>query len=346
MTRAYLGSYTTGDARGTGLSLLTADPASGQLTLDGGVDVGPDPTFLALSPGGDVLYAVNQQDQGKVVAVRLTGDRPAVINSQSSLGASPCHVSAHPDGGHVFAGNYRSGSVVVHPVRPDGGLAEPSDSARHTGSGPDPDRQEGPHVHQVLADPSGNWVLAVDLGTDSVVGYGFDRAAGRIGRHGVTAFRPRSGPRHLAFHPDGRTAYVVGELDSTITVCAWDAERGQLSPGQVVSTLPPGWTGTNYPSEIVLSADGRFCYAANRGHDSVAVLAVEEQGRRLRLLWATPTGGAWPWHIAIDPAGNHLYASNWRGHSVTRFRVDESTGALLPGQDVLATGSPVCLVFG
>ncbi|MFB9429634.1 lactonase family protein [Streptoalloteichus tenebrarius] len=345
MTRAYLGSYTSGDSRGGGLSLLAVDQAGGRLSDHGLLDVGPNPSFLALAPAGDVLYVVNEEAEGTVGAVRLDGGRPAVVNHQPSLGGHPCHLSAHPGGGHVFTANYSTGSVVVHPVRPDGGLAEPSDLVRHTGSGPDPDRQEGPHAHQVLADPTGRWVLAVDLGIDGVVVSAFDERAGRLRQHEVVALAPGSGPRHLAFHPDGRSAYVLGELDSTVTACSWDAERGELRPGQVVSTLPPGWAGRSYPAEIVVSADGRFCYASNRGHDSVAVFAVEERGRRLRLVGVVPTGGAWPRHIALSPAGTHLYAANERSDTVTCFRVDRDSGALLRTDAVLTAGSPVCLVF-
>lgn len=338
--RAYLGTYTTWPGGGKGVGVGLYDPATGRLRVTGVVEGVPNPSFVV--EAGRRLYAVNEQADGEVTALAVGPDGvPEVINSRSTGGADPCHLALHR--GFLLSANYGSGSVAVHPVRPDGGLGERTDLVEHTGSGPDPERQAEPHAHQVLPDPRGDFVLAVDLGTDSVYSYRLDDR-GRLTPAGTARLHPGAGPRHLAFHPSGRFAYIANELDSTITVAGY--ERGVLKPGPRLSTLPEGvpTTPRNYPAEVVVSADGRFAYLSNRGHDSVAVFAVERGGAALRLVGTTPVGGAFPRHITLDRTGRFLLAANQNSDNVTTFAVDRATGALRQVGSV-DTPIPVCVAL-
>jgi 6-phosphogluconolactonase len=269
-----------------------------------------------------------------------------IINSQSTGGADPCHLALDPSGRFLLSANYSSGSVSVHPVRADGGLGARADLVTHKGSGPDRERQEGPHAHQVLPDLAGKHLLAVDLGTDSVYAYRLDTATGKLGLVSTAKVKPGAGPRHLAFHPTGKFAYIANELDSTVVAAAYDPDRGLLTPGQALRTVPVGAPATprNYPAEVVVSADGRFVYVSNRGHDSVALFAVEQGGARLRFVEAVPTGGKFPRHVAFDPSGRFLFAANQNSSTVTSFRIDLATGRLRPTGTPLSAPVPVCVV--
>ncbi|MFI9011779.1 lactonase family protein [Actinosynnema sp. NPDC053489] len=338
--RAYLGTYTSWAGGGTGLGLGAYDPATGRLRVTGVVPDVPNPSFVI--DAGRWVYAVNEQADGEVTALAVGADGvPKVVGSRSTGGADPCHLALHR--GFLLSANYSSGSVAVHPVLPGGGLGERTDLVVYSGAGPDPDRQEGPHAHQVLPDPSGEFVLAVDLGTDSVHSYRLS-GQGRLTAAGVARLHPGAGPRHLAFHPSGRYAYIANELDSTVVVAAYD--RGVLTPGAKVGTLPAGapTAPRNYPAEIVVSADGRFAYLSNRGHDSVAVFAVERGGAVLRLVGTTPVGGKFPRHIALDTSGRFLLAANQNSDTVTTFAVDRSTGGLRL-TSTSAAPIPVCVAL-
>ncbi|GGM56015.1 hypothetical protein GCM10012275_28930 [Longimycelium tulufanense] len=343
--RAYLGGYTTGDAGGPGLAVLALNHRTGEPRQERVVDLGTNPSFLAPAPSGRTLYAVNEVDDGLVTALGLGPDGLRPLGVQPTLGALPCHLSVDPSGGFLLTANYGSGSIVVHPIAPDGGLGEATDLVQHTGSGLDPQRQEGPHAHQVLGDPSGRWVLAVDLGSDSVLVHRLDPRRGRLHTHAGARLRPGSGPRHLAFHPTGRFAYLVGELDSTLIVCRWDPENGKLRPERTLPTVAETIGSRNYPAAVVVSGDGRFCYVSNRGHDSIATFALSDGGASARLLGTMPSGGSWPRDLALDPSGRHLYACNERGHSVVCFKVTARTGQLHATGAQLATRAPSCLVI-
>ncbi|MEJ2852993.1 MULTISPECIES: lactonase family protein [unclassified Saccharothrix] len=337
--RVYLGTYTTWTGGGAGLGVGAYDPATGRLRSTGVVGDVPNPSFAITA--GRRVYAVNEQSAGSVTAIEVRDGVPEVLNTQSTGGADPCHLVLHR--GHVLSANYSSGSVSVHPVRRDGSLGTRTDLVRHKGSGPDPSRQEGPHAHQVLPDPSGEFVFAVDLGADAVFGYRLS-PQGRLTRVSTSRLHPGAGPRHLAFHPNGRFAYVANELDSTIVVASY--ARGELTPGQKLSTLPADapTTPRNYPAEVLVSADGRFVYLSNRGHDSVAVFAVERDGAQLRLVEAVPVGGEYPRHLALDPAGRFLLAANQNSHAVTTFAVDRESGRLRLTSTFPAP-VPVCVAF-
>ncbi|WP_327321929.1 lactonase family protein [Streptomyces sp. NBC_01210] len=323
--RAFIGSFTS--AGGRGIITAAVDGETGALTETGASDAVADPSYLALAlaSGGTVLYAVSETAEGAVGAFEADGPSLRPIGARVPVcGAGPTHLAIAS--GHLVTANYGSGSVSVLPVGADGEPVAASGVLQHEGSGPHPDRQRGPHAHQVLPDPTGRWVLSVDLGTDSVRVCVLDPESGELTEHGETALRPGTGPRHLAFHPAGGHAYVLNELEPTLTVCRWDADSGVLEPLGETPVLPDGAAGPSYPSAVVVSHDGRHVWAANRGHDSIAVLALDKTHEKAELITTVPCGGHWPRDLALDPTGRRLYAANERSGDVTWFDIDPETG--------------------
>ncbi|MFI6416017.1 lactonase family protein [Streptomyces sp. NPDC050842] len=338
--RAYIGSFTS--AGGLGVLAADVDAATGALTVTGASDAVADPSFLALA--GPVLHAVSETEPGAVAAFDVTGPVPRPLGEPVSVdGAAPTHL-AHA-AGHLLTANYTSGSVTVLPLAADGTPRPATDVLRHEGRGTVPGRQSGPHAHQVLPDPSGRWVVSVDLGTDSVRICALDPATGVLTLHRETALRPGTGPRHLAFHPAGTHAYVLNELEPTLTVCRWDAEAGVLEPLGETPVVPEGTTGPSYPSEVVAAPDGRFLWAAVRGDDTLAVLALDPDGAKAALVATVPCGGAWPRDLTLDPSGRRLYAANERSGDVTWFDVDPETGVPVRAGAIEAPAAS-CVVFG
>ncbi|MGA6157623.1 lactonase family protein [Stenotrophomonas sp. NPDC087984] len=336
--RAYIGSFTL--AGGAGITVADVDDGTGALRIRNSTDAVVNPSYLVLAPGGRVLYAVSETEDGAAAALDVTQDPPALLGEPVPVrGAGPTHLALA--GGRLLTANYGSGSVSALAVLEDGRLGEPVAVSRHEGSGPHPERQEGPHVHAVAPDPSGGWLLAVDLGIDAVQVYALP---GPRPHHGVR-LRPGSGPRHLAFHPRGDRVYVINELDPTITACRWDAASGVLEPLGETRLVPEGTDVECYPAEAVVSGDGRFVWAATRGHDSVATLALDVPGDRMELVTTTSCGGHWPRDLTLDPSGRRLYVSNERSGDVTWFDIDPSTGVPRRGGSVPAPAAS-CVVFG
>ncbi|MCQ4083324.1 lactonase family protein [Streptomyces sp. RB6PN25] len=341
--RAYIGSFTS--AGGNGITTVAHDPQTGALTEVNRTGTVPDPSFLALSPDAAVLYAVSEQPEGGAAAISLQDpDAPRPIGATVHVqGGAPTHLCVID--GYLLTANYTSGSISVLPIGPDGGVGEPSQVLTHEGRGPHPERQEGPHAHAVVPDPSGRWILGADLGTDTVRVYALDTATGILRIHGEAALRPGTGPRHLAFHPRGHRAYVVNELRSSVTVFAWNAGTGTLTPiGSAATVSLDSSDEPNFPSEVVVSPDGRYVWVANRGHDCIAVLDLDAEGDHLELAGTTPCGGNWPRHLTLDPSGSRLYVANERSGDVTWFDVDPETGIpLLAGSVPVPAAS--CVVF-
>jgi 6-phosphogluconolactonase (cycloisomerase 2 family) len=335
--RAFIGSFTA--AGGAGIVTAAVDPDTGALTVLGGVETVPDPSYLALSPDGDTLYAVSETADGAVAAYRVTGDKPEPAGSAVPVdGSGPTHLSLFA--GHVLTANYGSGSVTTVPLRADGTLAPAASGVlRHTGSGPHTPRQQSPHAHQVQPDPSGRWAVSVDLGTDSV--RVCTLTDGSLEVHREVALRPGSGPRHLAFHPRGSYAYVLNELTPTVTVCRWDAADGSLKPLAETPVLAGQPAGDAYPSGIVASPDGRFVWTATRGEDVVSTFAVE--GEELHLVGTVTCGGHWP--RALTAANGFLYAANERSGDITWFTIDPATGLPRPAGLIEVTAAS-CVVIG
>ncbi|UUN25371.1 lactonase family protein [Streptomyces sp. FIT100] len=358
---AFIGSFTS--AGGRGIIAAAVDEQTGALSETAATDAVADPSYLAVgaAESGPVLYAVSETDEGAVAAFDIiatiatiattatsatAGEGPAafrLIGAPAPVsGAGPTHLAVA--GGHLLTANYGSGSVSVLPVGPAGAPAAAVGVLRHEGSGPHPERQRGPHAHQVLPDPTGRWILGVDLGTDSVRVGELDPATGDLSPHGETPLRPGTGPRQLAFHPSGRYAYVLGELEPVLTVCRWEAEEGVLEPVGETAVLPEGLAGVSYPSAVVVAHDGRFVWVANRGHDSISVLALDPSGEKAELVTTVPCGGHWPRDLALDPTGTRLYAANERSGDVTWFDIDAASG--LPRRaGSIAAPAASCVVF-
>ncbi|MEV5438423.1 lactonase family protein [Streptomyces sp. NPDC052682] len=333
----YLGTYTSVAGGGKGIGLATYDAATGRITGTGTLAGVENPSYLAVHPDGRTLYAVNERDDGAVTAVRLA-DRK-VLGSRSTGGGGPCHLSVHPGGRWLLSANYTSGSVAVHPIDASGALGEPTDVVRHSRPAPGPG-QEGPHAHQVVTSPDRGHVLAVDLGTDTVYTYRLDERTGTLTEVAQAHTRPGAGPRHLTFHPGGRYAYLADEAGNTVAVCAYDPASGRLSVGDPQSTGTG--PGTNYPAQILVTANGRFAYLANRGDNSLTRYAVEADGARLRLLDTVPVGGDFPRQIAFSPDGTLLFAANQRSGTVTVFHVDPDSGGLRRAAAAFPSPVAVC----
>ncbi|MFF2523058.1 lactonase family protein [Streptomyces liangshanensis] len=345
--RAFIGSFTSGGGRG--IIAVSVDAATGALTERGVTDALADPSFLALAPGGDVLYAVSETEEGAAAAFAVAGPgaeggSPRPLGEPVAVrGSAPTHLTLFA--GHLVTANYGSGSVTALPLAADGTPGPAATVLRHEGSGPHPDRQRGPHAHQVVADPSGRWLLAVDLGTDSVRISAADAASGAPAEHGETVLRAGSGPRHLAFHPEGTHAYVLNEFEPTLTVCRWDAAAGILEPVGETPVLPEGVETESFASEVVVARDGRFVWTANRGHDSISVLALDASREKAELVTTVPCGGRWPRDLALDPAGRRLYAANEHSGDVSWFDIDQETGIPVPAGSFAAPAAS-CVIFG
>ncbi|MGW3467786.1 lactonase family protein [Saccharopolyspora sp. NPDC000995] len=341
--RIYLGAYTSAGSAADGIRLAIAD-ADGALLCTESVAEAADPSFLAMAPDGATLFAVSELRQGRVIAFKVHEDGTLTeINSQPSLGAAPCHLSVHPSGKYLLTANYQSGNLVVHPIADGGVLREPCHVVQHSGSGPNPQRQEGPHTHQALPDPSGRHVLAVDLGTDSVYVYDFDADSGHLALRHEIPLRAGAGPRHLAFHPDGERAYVINELASSITEFGYDADTGVLEPGRTLSTLPPDYGRPNLAAEIVVTPDGRFVFGSNRGYDSIAVFRADSSDGEFRLVDIRPAVVAEPRHIALSPDGRVLFAAGQRSNDVQAFDIADN-GDLTSLREPVPTPTPVCIL--
>ncbi|GHB54182.1 hypothetical protein GCM10010347_25520 [Streptomyces cirratus] len=342
--RAYIGSFTSGGGRG--ITTAAVDPATGTLTPLAVTPTAENPSCLTLAREQGVLYAVSEAERGAVAAFRTGAEGLTAHGPIVPVGASgPTHLSLA--GQRLLTANYTSGSVSSIPLDADGVPCGPPAVLAHQGSGPDTERQQGPHAHQVLPDPSGRWVLGVDLGTDSVRICSLDPSDGRLRPHGETRLRAGSGPRNLAFHPDGETVYVLHELEPLLTVCRWDAREGRLeatAEAAVLSGDAPADTRP-YPSVVAVSPDGRFAWAAVRGVDTIAAFSLADGPAKPRLTASAGCGGSWPRDLVVDPSGRRLYVANeWSG-DVTWFEPDPLTG------EPRAVGSievpaAACVVFG
>ena len=346
----YVGTYTAGTRSG-GIYLLRMDRRTGNLQRIGSVDAGPNPSFLAIHPNRRMLYAVNELEQGGVSAFAIARDSGALtrLNEQPSQGGAPCYVSVDRSGSVVLVANYGAGSIALLPVGANGALDPAAQAVQHTGKGPNAERQAAPHAHCILADPSNRFVLAADLGADRVFVYGLD-LDGKSLRHvegGDAVMRPGAGPRHVAFHPTLPLVFVANELDSTVATLRFDAGRGTLSLVEARSTIPAGWTGTNYPADIHVASSGRTLYVSNRGHNSIAVFSVAAStGEGALVLDQTiSTEGDWPRNFSLDPTGRWLLVANQRSDSVVVLGRDPDNGSLTPTRQRIAIPSPVCLRF-
>jgi 6-phosphogluconolactonase len=350
----FVGTY-TGNQEGAskGIYRLELDTTTGKLSKLEVAAPAVNPSFLAVHPSRPFLYAVSEvsgtdpQKSGAIAAFSLdprTGALTA-LNQQSSKGSGPCHLVVDKDGKHVLAANYNSGSACVLPIGEDGKLGEATGFVQHQGSSVNKQRQAGPHAHSINLDAANRFAVVADLGLDKVLVYKYDAAKGTITPNDPPAadLAPGAGPRHFAFAPDGKHAYVCGEMDSTVTAFDYDAERGVLKKIGTVTTLPQDFKGNNSTAEVVVHPTGKFVYCSNRGHDSIAVFAVDEKTGALTPKGQQATKGKTPRNFAIDPTGAYLLAANQNSNSVVVFGIDAQTGELKPTDSIVEVASPVCI---
>ena len=360
---AYIGAYTP---NGQGIYLFSMDPSSGALTQIKVAAAIPSPSWLAIHPQGQFLYAVNEISNfnggttGSVSAFsinRTTGDL-TFLNVVSSQGSGPAHLSVDPLGQFVFVANYGGGSVAVLPILQNGSLGSATDVQVDTGSlGPTQatnappgsfaiSGHDAPHAHMIQADHAGKFVFHSDLGQDRIYSWILNRMTGKLSPNtpAFVAIPPGDGPRHFAFHPNGRWFYSLQEEASTLMFFDYNSSNGTLTEQQMLSTLPPGFAGTDFTSEVRISADGRFVYAANRLHDTIGIFEVEGSGRLTRV-GAASTRGDYPRSFTIDPTGNFLFSCNQRSDAITAFRVREDGRALAFTGHYTGVGSPAIIAF-
>ena len=348
---AYVGTYNRD--REEGIYLYHLDLSSGALSPVDSVSGIKNPSFLALSRDNRYLYAVSELQEvagkpgGGVSAFAIDPVNGALspLNQQSSQGAGPCHLSVDQTGRYVLVANYSSGAVAMLPVREDGSLGEATDSVQHEGSSVHPKRQAGPHAHSITVGPENRFAFAADLGIDKIMVYRLDLSEGKLAPNDVPSVQVHAGagPRHFAFHPNGRYAYLINELDNTVVAYTYNDAEGTLQDLQTLSTLPEGYTDTSYCADIHVAPSGKFLYGTNRGHDSMAIFEIDEQSGKLALVGLEPTQGESPRNFAIDPTGSILLAANQNGNNIVSFRMDPDTGKLTPTGHITEVPSPVCI---
>jgi 6-phosphogluconolactonase len=351
--KLYVGTYTTGK-KSEGIYLYRLDMVSGALSYVRTVKGVVDPSFLAIDRSRRFLYAVNEVEEfggkpgGAVSAFSIEGGdgNLTFLNQQPSLGGAPCHLILDQTGRFLLVANYVGGNVSVLPIGRDGGLGVPTELVQHKGHGVKPE-QEGPHAHCVTQDPAGRYAFVTDLGLDKIMVYQFDAKSGKLRPHAEpsASLKVGAGPRHLSFHPKGKFAYVINELDSTITAFAYHQATGTLGEVQTVSTLPGDFSGANSCAELAIAPDGRFLYGSNRGHDSIVVFAIDERTGRLTYVEHQPTQGKTPRHFTIDPTGTFLLAANQNSDTMVVFRINHGNGKLVPTGKATEVPSPVCLLL-
>jgi 6-phosphogluconolactonase len=349
--RVYVGTYTQG-SNSKGIYLFELDLASGALKPQGLAGEAVNPSFLAIHPSRKYLYAVGEvsdfagKKTGGVSAFTIdpkTG-KLSLLNQQSSRGTGPCHLVVDRDGKNALVANYGGGSVAALPIQDDGRLAEASSYIQHEGKSVNPSRQEAPHAHSINLDAMNRFAFAADLGLDKVLVYRFDGSKGLLSPHEPPAasVAPGAGPRHFAFHPGGRHAYVINELANTVTAFSYDPDRGILKELQTISTLPKDFTGTSHTAEVVVHPSGRFVYGSNRGHDSIAIFAIDNEGK-LTAVAHQGKGIRVPRNFAVDPTGAYLLVGNQDGNTIAVFKIDVRTGELAPAGEPVECPRPVCL---
>ena len=346
----FVGTYTT-KTESKGIYAYEFDSDTGKLTPKGVAAETPDPSWVAVHPSDKFLYAANEAGKKSMVSafsVDAKSGKLTLLNQMPSLGEDPCYLSFDKTGKYVLVANYSSGTVAVFPILADGRLGEHTAMAKDQGAtGPDKERQEGPHAHWIETSPDNRFALVADLGLDEVLVYKFDAASGKLtpNEPAFARLKAGSGPRHAAFDSRGKFIFAVSELSSTATSFAYDAKKGTLKEIGTVSTLPPGFSGRNDVAEAAVHPNGKFLYVSNRGNDSIAILSIDQDKGTLAPVGGVPTGGKEPRHFAIDPSGKYLLAENQFSNNIVVFKIDAATGGLTPTGQVVEGPSPVNMVF-
>lgn len=356
-TLFYVGTYTDGadGVKSQGIYLFRMDDASGKVTALGLAAETKNPSYLRIHPNRRYLYAANEVGDYKgersgyltAFAIDRQSGKLKELNQVSSKGASPCYLSIDKAGTTLLDANYVGGNVIACPIKPDGSLAEATANVQHKGSSVSP-RQRGPHAHSINISADSRFAVAVDLGLDQLLVYKFDAAKSTLAPNDPPYARtaPGAGPRHFAFHPSGKFAYAINELQSTITAYAWDAQKGTLAELQTQSNLPKDFDATNNTTaEVIVSPSGKFVYGSNRGHNSIAVYAVDPARGLLIPVEHVSTQGKTPRNFNIHPNGRWLVAANQDSDNIVIFKVDAATGRIRPSGQTLEVGKPVCVKF-
>jgi 6-phosphogluconolactonase (cycloisomerase 2 family) len=368
---AYVGTYSSPEGpegskgNGKGIYVFAVDLATGSLTQQQLCEDGMNPSWLAFHPSGKYLYAANEVSNfngghtGAVTAYAIDDARSGALtplNTVSSEGAGPAHLSVHPSGKHVLVANYHGGSFAVLPIVSGGRLASATDVKQDTQTAGPAHAASAPpgsfaisghdrtHAHMIESDPSGKFVLGSDLGTDTIHVWRLNQEAGKLDPAADVTVPPGDGPRHFVFHPNGRWLYSLQEEASTLILFDFDPATGSLRARRQVPSLPAGFAGTNFTSEVRVSSDGNFLYAGNRLHDSIAVFSIGASGE-LTFVSETWTRGDYPRSFTVDPSGNYLYCCNQRADAITCFRVNRATGGLTFTGRYTAVGTPSIIVF-
>jgi 6-phosphogluconolactonase len=348
----YVGTYTNKDSKG--IYVYRFDSNSGKLDSIGLAAETPNPTFLAIHPSLKYLYAANEigkykgENTGSVSAFRIdaAAGKLVALNTVSSHGNGPAHLTVDRSGKFVLVANYGGGSIAALPINADGSLGEATASIQHKGSSVNPRRQREPHAHSINMSPDNRFAIVADLGLDKLLVYRFDAAKGTLEPNDppFVSLKPGSGPRHFAFHPNGRFAYAIDELASTVTVFDWNAAKGSFTEKQTVSTLPKGFSGENSTAEVVVHPNGKFLFGSNRGNDSVAIFSIAGDGT-LTPVDVTPVHVKTPRNFALDPSGEFLFAEGQDSGGIVVFRLDPKTGKLTPSGTSVDLSAPVCIRF-
>ena len=346
----YFGTYTGPENSSKGIYRSTLALETGKLSAPVLAAEAKNPSFLEVHPNGNFLYAVSEDGgAGSVSAYAIDTDKGDLkfLNERPSGGVGPCHVSIDHAGKNLLVANYGSGSASVIPIKPDGTLGELTGFAQHRGSSVNPRRQEGPHAHSVNISPDNRFAFIADLGIDKIMIYRLDIEKGTIvaNNPSFAKLKPGAGPRHFTFHPNGKYAYVINELDCTVTAFAYESASGTLTEIQTITTLPNGFDGSNTCAEVRVHPGGKFLYGSNRGHDSIVVYRVDLSNGTLAFVEHETADIKTPRNFNIDPTGNFCLVANQGKDSVVVFRINQETGALGPTGHKISIARPVCVRF-
>jgi 6-phosphogluconolactonase len=352
----YVGTYTQEGSDSKGIYVYRYDSATAQITPLGLAVETVNPSFLAIHPNHHFLYAVNEvsnyggEKSGAVSAFAIdsASGKLTLLNQVATKGGDPCYISFDKTGKYILVANYGGGSVAIFPILSDGRVGEISAFIQHSGHGTNPERQEAPHAHSIDLSPDNRFALVDDLGLDETLIYRFDAAKGALTadpKLAALSANAGAGPRHLAFHPNGQFAYVINEMASAISAFRFDAATGSVEKLQTISALPKTFSGHSEAAEIEVHPSGRFLYASNRGHDSIAVFAIDKNTGKLTPLEFVPTKGQSPRHFEIDPSGSLLFAANEKSDNTVIFHINLQSGRLKPTGKTLELSQPVCIKF-
>lgn len=340
----FIGTYTRGGSKG--IYSYRFNPATGKLTEIGVAAEVQNPSFLYVSPDGNKLYSVGEAQTGTVTAYNVdrASGKLTKLNDQPTGGGGPCHLVADKANRNLILVHYGTGSTAAFKLKPDGSLGERTALVQHSGSGPNARRQDKPHAHSVNLSKNEKFAVVADLGTDNYIVYKFDPAQGTLTQHSTAQVKGGSGPRHFSFHPSHKYAYGLNELSSTVTAFAWDEAAGSLKEIQTISTLPSDFSGTSHCAEILVHPSGKFVYASNRGHDSLAGFSIASDGK-LTSLGATSTEGKTPRNFRMDPSGAWLIAANQDSGNLVVYKIDKASGKLTATGEQAKVPFPVCVKF-